>query len=386
MRKVCVVVGSRANYGSIKTAMQAIKAHAELELQLVAGASAVLDRYGAVVDLMENDGFSSSTRIHLLIEGETPATMAKSTGLGLVELPTVFEQLEPDIVVTIGDRFETMATAIAAAYMNIPLAHTMGGEVTGNIDESVRHAVTKLANIHFPASEMAGRNIIRMGEQPDTVHVVGCPRVDVAARMTEAADGPVTWEEMVPWAGVGPPLDLSEPFLMVAQHPVTSEYDETERQINETLQAVTSVNMQTLMFWPNADAGQDGTARGIRKFRERDPHADAFHVVKNLPVELYMRLLSDCACIVGNSSSAIREGAFIGVPAVNIGSRQRGREKATNVVDVPPERSSIERAIRSQVDHGKYRCDQTYGDGHAGERIADILGAATLGTQKRLSY
>jgi len=386
VRKVCVVVGSRANYGSIKSAMEAVKDHSDLALYVVAAASAVLDRFGSVVDLMAKDGFESAARIHLLIEGETPATMAKSTGLGLVELPSVFEQIEPDVVVTVGDRFETMATAVAAAYMNIPLAHTMGGEVTGNIDESVRHAVTKLANIHFPASEGAAQNIIRMGEEPDSVHVVGCPRIDIAARLLDDFDNPVTWEEMEAWAGVGPSLDLGKPFLMLAQHPVTSEYDETESQINETLQAVSAVGLQTLTFWPNADAGQDGTARGIRKFRESDPRSDYFHVVKNLPVDLYMRLMGQCACIIGNSSSAIREGAFIGVPAVNIGSRQQGRERAKNVIHSSPMRIDIERAVRVQLDHGKYASDHIYGDGKAGERIANVLARAEFRTQKRLSY
>ena len=140
MKKICVVVGSRANYSSIKSAMIAIKKHPNLELQLVVGASAILDRYGAVVKLIENDGFSPNACVHMLIEGETPATMAKSTGLGLLELPTIFELLKPDIVLTVGDRFETMATTLAAAYMNIPVAHTQGGEVSGTIVESIRHS------------------------------------------------------------------------------------------------------------------------------------------------------------------------------------------------------------------------------------------------------
>jgi UDP-hydrolysing UDP-N-acetyl-D-glucosamine 2-epimerase len=155
VRKVCVVVGSRANYSSIKSAMRAVNEHSDLELQLVVGASALLDRYGTVLDLIERDGFEPSERVFMLIEGETPGTMAKSTGLGLLELPTAFDRLQPDVVITVGDRFETMATALAATYMNIPLAHTMGGEVSGNIDESIRHAVTKFAHVHFPASEGA---------------------------------------------------------------------------------------------------------------------------------------------------------------------------------------------------------------------------------------
>ena len=150
MRRVCVVVGSRANYSIIKSVMRAVTKHPDLELQLIVGASALLDRFGSVVDVIEADGFTPAARVNMIIEGETPATMAKSTGLGLLELPTLFQVLAPHVVVSVGDRFETMATAVAAAYMNIPLAHTMGGEVTGTIDESIRHAVTKLAHMHFP--------------------------------------------------------------------------------------------------------------------------------------------------------------------------------------------------------------------------------------------
>ena len=183
MRKICVVIGSRANYSSIKSAMQAIQAHPDLELQVVVGASAVLDRYGSVVNLIEKDGFKPAAKVYMLIEGENPATMAKSTGLGLLELPTIFDQLQPDVVLTVGDRFETMATTLAAAYMNIPLAHTMGGEVTGTIDESIRHAVTKFAHIHFPACSEAKERIIKLGERPEDVYLVGCPRIDLVAEV-----------------------------------------------------------------------------------------------------------------------------------------------------------------------------------------------------------
>jgi len=195
VKKVCVVVGSRANYSSIKSAMRAIDAHPDLQLQLVVGASALLDRYGTVLDLIERDGFAPDERVFMLIEGETPSTMAKSTGLGLLELPTAFERLEPDIVITVGDRFETMATALAATYMNIPLAHTMGGEVSGNIDESIRHAVTKFAHVHFPASEGARDRIVRLGEAPESVYLVGCPRMDLVAEVLRDGTGELSEAE-----------------------------------------------------------------------------------------------------------------------------------------------------------------------------------------------
>ena len=170
MRKICVVVGSRANYSSIKSAMTAIQMHQALELQLVVGASAMLDRYGEVAVQIKADGFNPISEVYMLIEGENPTTMAKSTGVGLMELSTVFERIQPDIVLTVGDRFETMATTLAAAYMNLPIAHTMGGEVSGNIDESIRHAVTKFAHIHFPASKEAKERIIKLGELEENVY------------------------------------------------------------------------------------------------------------------------------------------------------------------------------------------------------------------------
>ncbi len=383
MKRVCIVVASRANYSSIKSVMRAVKAHPDLELQLVVGASALLDRYGAVVRLIEKDGFAPAAKINMLIEGETPVTMAKSTGLGLLELPTVLENLAPDVVVTVGDRFETMATALAAAYMNVPLAHTMGGEVSGTIDESIRHAITKLAHLHFPASSDARERIIRLGEDPATVHRVGCPRIDLIAEIlqSEAMVVPGNLFE----GGVGDKIDLSEPFLLVSQHPVTTEYGQGEKQITETLQAVHDVGMQAVVLWPNADAGSDDVARGIRKWREAGL-AKNMHFFKNLPIDVYVRLMRQTVCLVGNSSSGLRDGAFIGTPSVNIGTRQAGRERGHNVIDVGNDRTEIEQAIRRQIAHGHYQSDAVYGDGQAGVRIADIIATSDISVQKRITY
>lgn len=383
MRKICVVIGSRANYSSIKSAMQAVQAHPDLELQVVVGASALLDRYGSLVEVVDKDGFTPMAKVYMLIEGENPTTMAKSTGLGLLELPTVFEQLRPDIVLTVGDRFETMATTLAAAYMNLPLAHTMGGEVSGTIDESIRHAVTKFAHIHFPACSEARDRIIRMGERPEDVYLVGCPRMDLVREVIgQDANGlgPDLFAE-----GVGGAFDLNRPFVMVSQHPVTTEYGEGEQQITETLLAVQDVGLPAIVFWPNADAGSDDIARGIRKYRE---HSDdsLMHFFKNLPAETYIRLMMRTACLVGNSSSSIREGAFIGTPGVNIGSRQDMRQRGKNVVAVGHDHKEVADAIERQVQHGPYPPDPVYGDGHAGERIAEILARCRVRIQKRITY
>ncbi len=382
MRRICVVIGSRANYSSIKSAMQAIDSHPDLELQVVVGASALLDRYGSALDVIERDGFRAADRVYMLIEGETPSTMAKSTGLGLLELPTTFERLRPDVVLTVGDRFETMATALAATYMNLPLAHTMGGEVSGNIDESIRHAVTKFAHIHFPACSEAAERIVRMGEPPESVHLVGCPRIDLVAGVLAEGDGGL---EHIFAEGVGARFDLSEPFVLVSQHPVTTEYGAGEQQITETLRAVLDAGLPAIVLWPNADAGSEDVARGIRKLREQGLDR-GMHFVKNLPAESYIRLMAKAACVVGNSSSAIREGAFIGTPAVNVGTRQAGRQRGPNVVDVEYDRAAIAAAVARQAAVGRFPSTPIYGDGGAGARIAAVLATVEVGVQKRMTY
>jgi UDP-hydrolysing UDP-N-acetyl-D-glucosamine 2-epimerase len=378
-RRICVVVASRANYARIKTGLEAVRDHPELELQIVAGASLVLERFGNAVDVMTLDGFVPDATIRFIIEGETPATMAKSTGLGLLELPTVFELLRPDIVLTVADRFETIATAVAASYMNIPVAHTQGGELSGSIDESVRHAVTKLSHLHFPATELAARRVIAMGEDAATVFPVGCPSIDLVTR----TDLGLRRDVLADFGGVGGPIDPEQPFVLMMQHPVTTEYGQGLDQINLTLEVVASIGMQALVFWPNVDAGSEQVAKGIRIFRElgRD---HGFHFFRNLPPEIFIKLMAHCSCMVGNSSAALREGSYLGTPAVTVGTRQQNRERGANVVEVEHDRGQIADAIRDQIEHGPYPRDTLFGDGTAGRRIADILARAQPAIQKRL--
>lgn len=385
MRKVCIVVGSRANYASIRSAMRHVQDHPGLELVTVVGASALLPRFGAVVDRIRADGFPIDHTYYMIVEGENPATMAKSTGLGLMELANIFDNIKPDVVVTVGDRFETMSTAVAAAYMNIPLAHTMGGEVTGTIDESIRHAITKLAHLHFPANDDAAQRIIKLGEDPATVHNVGCPRIDEVRRILDEEPYEDLNRVFDEFGGVGNTLDLNQPFLLVSQHPVTTEYGDGRRQIAATLDALEQLAMPTVMLWPNIDAGSDDIAKGIRQFRETK--APGFlHLFINLPMHAYVHLMDRCAVLIGNSSSAIREGAYIGTPAVNLGSRQMKRQRGHNVIDTGHDADAIVAAVRKQLAHGKHGRDTLYGDGTAGRQIADILATATAGVQKTITY
>lgn len=380
-RKIAVVVTARPSYARIKTALAAMEAHPGIELSLVVAASALLERYGNASSVIEKDGFQISSRVFMLLEGETPQSSAVTTGLGIVELATVFENLKPDLVVTIGDRFETLATATAAAFMNIPLAHVQGGEVTGSVDEKVRHAVTKLADLHLVATRRAGERVVRLGEDPGRVFVTGCPSIDLAAEAVR--DGSNGFD---PFAfGVGPALDLSGPFLVVMQHPVTTEHAQAREQALESLYAVRELGLPALWFWPNPDAGSDGTSKAIRWFREHEAPQN-IHFFRNFPPEPFLRILNRAGCIVGNSSVAIRECAFMGVPAVNIGTRQEGRERGANVVDVPHDRRAILEAARSQIGHGRYPSDPIYGDGKAGEKMAGILAETPLDICKRLPF
>jgi UDP-hydrolysing UDP-N-acetyl-D-glucosamine 2-epimerase len=380
-RKVCVVVNSRANYGRIKSVLRAIKENDGMQLQLIVGASALLHRFGKVLDIIRQDGFEPDATVYSIVEGENPTTMAKSTGMAIMELATIFENLRPDMVLTVADRFETMATAVAASYMNIPLAHTQGGEVTGSIDESVRHAVTKLSHLHFPATQRSAENLIRMGEDPATVHWTGCPAIDIVADL----DLTLPPDIFRRYGGAGAMLDAAKPYIVVLQHPVTTEYGHGLDQINETLEAVVGLGLQTVWLWPNVDAGSDDVSKGLRLYRERH-NPQNLEFFRNFGVEDYARLIRNASCLIGNSSSALREGAFLGVPAVNIGTRQHNREHGVNVKHVAYDRAAIRAAVQAQIAHGRYPGSDLFGAGDAGRRIADILATAEIRIQKTLHY
>ena len=382
-RKICVVVTARPSYSRIRTALHAIKADPDLELQLVAAASTLLDRYGNAFKYMEQDGFTIASKVHMVVEGENLVTMAKTTGLGLLELATAFDNLNPDIVVTIADRYETIATAIAASYMNIPLAHIQGGEITGTIDEKVRHAVTKLADFHLVSTKKAAENVIRMGEDPSSVFITGCPSIDIAASVLNNPH--IDFDPFAKYKGVGEVFDLRTDYLVVMQHPVTTEHERARTQVMETLQAVHEIGLPTFWFWPNVDAGSDGTSRGIRQFRELK-HPTNIHFFKNMEPEDFLRLVYNSRCLVGNSSVGIREASFLGVPTVNIGTREAGRERGMNVLDVDYEKGQIKSAIQKQISNGRFPSDTLYGNGGAGHQIANILRDIPLKFEKRLTY
>jgi UDP-hydrolysing UDP-N-acetyl-D-glucosamine 2-epimerase len=377
-RKIAIVVASRANYGRVKTLMRAIACHPDLDLQVVVGASTLLFRFGRAVDIIEHDGFTVNRALYHVVEGDSLLTQAKTTGLGILEMSTAFHDLQPDAVVTVADRFETMATAIAATYQNIPLVHLQGGEVSGNIDDRVRHAITKLADIHFPCTEISRRRVIDMGEHDDYVFNFGCPSIDTLVNIDLANDN----EVMSPYGGTGAAMDWTQPYILMAQHPVTTSYGSGLREITESLEALRRFRtIQKVVLWPNLDAGTDDVSKGIRMFREHNPN-EAFHYYRNFSPEDYARVLANCACAVGNSSSFIREGAFLGTPSVLVGNRQEGREHAGNVAFSSYDHARIHSTVDAQMRHGRYESSTIFGCGDAGTKIARQLAEMEL-VQKR---
>lgn len=377
-----MVVASRANYGRVKYVLKAIQAHPDLELQLVVGASVLLDRFGNALRVIEKDGFTPTRKIYYVIEGENLETQAKSTGLGIIELSTVFEDIRPDVVVTVADRYETMATAIAATYLNIPLAHIQGGEITGNIDELVRHAITKMSHYHFPSTEQSRERLIKMGEEPERIVNSGCPSIDTLCHQ----DLTISNEKMHEYnSGVGYQIDFTKPYILMMQHPVTTTPEEGRSQVEKTLAALKGREEQKIVMWPNIDAGSDLVSRGIRIFRENNSGSN-FAYCKNFPPEIYNCILKNAVCAVGNSSSFIREASFLGTPSVIVGDRQEGREHGGNVMLADYDTEEIARCVEAQISHGRYESETIFGKGNAGEIIADYLAKVELSIHKRMTY
>jgi UDP-hydrolysing UDP-N-acetyl-D-glucosamine 2-epimerase len=380
-RKICVVITARPSYSRIKTALRAIDDHCGLELQLVVTSSALLEQYGATVNFIERDGFSIIAHVNNLVKGENGVSAAQTIGLGLRELSVIFENIKPDVVVTVADRYETVATATCASVMQIPLAHIQGGEVTGNIDEKIRHAVTKLSDLHFVSTNEAQKRVIQLGELPEKVFWTGCPSIDIAAKvmLNPALD-------FDPNERYGDGAGRSEGrYLVVMQHPVTTEYQESRQQIDATLDAVRTLNIPTFWFCPNPDNGSQGTSEGIRLFRENNSTAPIRYFKNMDPID-FLKLIKNAACLIGNSSVGIRECSYLGIPVVNIGTRQTGRERGRNVIDVNYKIAEIVDAVSRQLKNGHYESEQIYGHGGAGPMIASILATAHLTSTKIISY
>ena len=377
-RKICVVITARPSYSRVKTVLKALRQHPRVQLQIVLTASALSEKYGNVSEIISRDGFPPDRVAYTLLDSDDVTAAPKSTGLAIIELSSILESLQPDLVLTIADRYETIATAISASYMNIPLAHLQGGEVSGSIDEKVRHAVTKLADLHFVSNERCAKRLLKMGESPETVHITGCPSIDILAKREAVSETEFVQKLSV---GVGALPDVSKKFAVVLQHSITTSHLQSKQHIDETMAAIIDSQMPTFWFWPNVDTGSQLIAKSLREIRELHPAAKIYFL-KNLEPRIFIELLTRSICLLGNSSAGIRECSFLGVPAINIGDRQAGRDKADNVIDVINDRRDIKAALDTVLSGFSPGQSSLYGDGDSGARIASLLASAELKVEK----
>ncbi len=379
-RKVLYISGTRADYGLMRSALRAISDHPNLELSILATGMHLMADYGMSIDEIRADGYSLH-QINAVYESDTKESMARFVGTCIVQLVDHISSIDPDVILLLGDRGEMLAGAIVGNYLSIPVAHIHGGEITSTVDDIARHAITKLSHIHFPATEKSAERIVRMGEDPSRVYVVGAPGLDqvLHAAVTEP-------DILAKKYG----LDRKKPILLIVQHPVTLESERSGEQMRETMEAVLSLDSQNVIVYPNADAGGRKMIDVINEYA----HYPQMRIFPNLPHDDFLGLMRISSALIGNSSSGIIEAPSFNLPVINIGTRQQGRERGANVIDVPYDRHEItaaaQRALfdkdfKAAVNSGK----NPYGDGHSGNRIARILGEIPLdpaSVQKRLSY
>ncbi|MFA4884208.1 MAG: UDP-N-acetylglucosamine 2-epimerase [Candidatus Margulisiibacteriota bacterium] len=381
-RKICVVTGSRAEYGLLKPVMLAIRARPELKLSLIATGMHLSSQFGRTAGLIQQDGFRIDQQVKMDPANNDGAAMAKAIGRGITGLAAALSSIRPDVTLVLGDRTEALAASIASAYMNIAVAHIHGGDISmAGLDESARHAITKLAHIHFPASKESKERIIKLGEEPKRVFLVGAPGLDTVLHEPLLSKKALAAE-------IG--FDFTQPVLVLLQHSVTTQIEQAGEQIKGTIAAVRQFNLPTVVIYPNSDAGGRTIIREIEKLRT----VDNIRLFKNLPRRVYLSLLKYTSVLVGNSSGGIIETPLFKLPVVNIGIRQAGRERGKNVIDVPHKQSAIIKAIKRalfddkfhrQIDH----CVNPYGSGRAGEKIAAVLSKIGIDRdflQKQITY
>ena len=384
MKKICVFIGSRANYASILETLHKIKLNKKLKLQIVVGASALSEKFGNVSKIIKKDGFNLDGKIYSLIEGESHIAMAKTIGITLGDSVTILAKLKPDICLVVGDRSEVLGFSIACVYLNIKLSHTMGGELSGTIDESARHSISKLAHIHFTASSSATRRLLSMGENKKNIYQTGCPRIDRVKSILKnklAIDKKIRNELK---SGVGEKIiNINNDFILASFHPVTTEAD-NYLNAEILLKTLIKINIPTIILWPNADGGSNIISKCYRKYREKKLTKN-ISFYKNFSFEAYIYLMKKTKLIIGNSSSGIREASFIGTKCINIGSRQNDRDRGSNVIDIPRLYSVNElfKVIKKNLNKNNKKISKIYGDGNASKKIINVLIKEKTDLQKK---
>jgi len=372
VRTICVFTGSRSEYGILFPLLKAIQKTPELRLSLIAGGMHSLQAFGNTAKEIENDGF----KIDHIVKLEDRAndlqdSTAKDIASSIISVSDALKRISPSVVVVLGDRSETLATAISASYMGIPVAHIHGGDnAIGGFDELARGAITKLSHIHFPATKKSAKRIEKMGEAKWRIFMVGSPAVDYLLSCNY-----IDKNELFKKYGI----DSNKPLLLFVQHSVSTESELAGKQMNETLDAVQDLGIQTLLIYPNSDAGGRAMIEVIEKRLPSFPQVKVFKSLSHLE---YLSFMKYADIMAGNSSSGMTESSFFKIPVVNIGIRQEGRERASNVIDVGHNKEEIAKAIKlGMSDSFKAKlstCKNPYGDGHASERIVKVLGEIDL--------
>jgi len=378
-RRICFPITSRAYYGRSQLLIRKLQDHPAVDLELMLGGSIMLDKYSRhISDDIKKGGFTISASLFNVIEGGNHVAMAKTACLTALEATNSLYTADPDVVVICGDRFEQLAIAMAAAYLNKTIAHIEGGDLTGSIDESVRHAITKLAHIHFVTNDDAKRRVLLMGEDPKYVFNTGSLDVERVA----CVNADITTKELGTY-GVGHDVDVTKPFLTVIQHPVTTEPD-NKQHLETTFRALAALDMPIVWFWPNPDAGTGEMSEMLRHFREHHEAAtEKMRFITNLPADQFIALLKRTACVVGNSSAGIKECSYLGTPVVDIGGRQQGRLSADNVVRTGYSADEVRAAVTKQLAHGRYAPSHIYFKPDTSQSMVDVLTSVDLYTQKR---
>src|SRR3989338_113186 len=380
-RKICFVITSFIHYSRGLFILEELKNRSDVELHIVISGTALLAKYSSkfayVKNILEREGYNNLHELYFNLEGDSHLTKAKTACVGIIEFSTFFHHLKPDIVVLRGDRFEVLSAAVAAAYLQIPIAHIEGGDVTGSIDESVRHAITKLSNLHFATNEDARKRILRLGENPKYVFNFGSPEIEVVQRIING-NHHVDFSQ----TGSGAPFDIKQDFLMVMYQPVTSETERLAGYTKIILAAVRETALPALWFWPNFDTGAEEISHTLRVFRDQvKEHKIRF--MRYLPPRDFIWLLKHTRALVGNSSAGIKESSYLGVPVVNIGGRQATRLRAKNVLDVLHKKEHIKKAIEKQIKKNRYQPSKLYFANDTAKKIAQTLAKANLYVQKR---
>src|SRR6185369_7041876 len=363
-RKICFVTGSRADFGLLIWPMRAIQQTAGLKLQLVATGMHLSPEFGYTIDNIRAEGFAVDDTVETLLSSDSGAGVAKSVGLGVIGFADAFARLAPDLVVVLGDRYETFAAAQAAMYMRLPMAHLFGGDVTeGAIDESMRHAISKMSHLHFTSNAGSTRRLTQLGENPSRIFTVGSPGIDSIKRL-KLMDRETIGRE------VGMPL--GERNALVTFHPVTVEADRSVGSLDELFAALSALDPAFRLFFTLGNADAEGRALNerIKAFVAGRPNAIA---VASLGQLRYISLMNQVDVVVGNSSSGIYEAPSLNAPSVDIGDRQKGRERAASVFHAAAERHAITAAISAAVGRGRQLTVIPYGDGEASRRIADTI-------------